>query len=400
LDWHNSPSTLALLTKALVEIAQTGIASVVWPILDDLITASLKQPRLLAGTAELVEAIALLLPEVLAAVADGRAEAAALDLPGTRALAARSGSSRAVGAAREVVSQLPKASAPTPAQVLSSKPKLELPFEEVWPKNAGLRPAIPDGVTVTADWANPDSPTRILAFNLVLPDEPGRSFQVMKKDWIYDLEREGTCQAEEILSADIQAKREIAWLHWDVEQTKLVATAHRNWVQNTDGPLSRADIVVPPLSDSLITVSLGLLSNDGDGALTGMRLLRHLTDNNLLGSAAVTQAVRALLKSPAVSMAKLVHPLEKNARYLPILWPLLTEPIRAVGASPTPFPTWLNRVLDVALLYAPYLAEATSRGLINAEASSWPGLAELAARPGNSKAIAKAQLLLSCLKLK
>ncbi len=107
LDWSVTPGSLAALAKALVDLAGEGILSVVWPVMDDLIAASVTAPRLHAGTAELADALAGLLPEVVAAVAAGLAPAAALDLPGLRALAGRSGSSQAVRVARETVGRLP-----------------------------------------------------------------------------------------------------------------------------------------------------------------------------------------------------------------------------------------------------------------------------------------------------
>jgi len=79
------------------------MASVVWPVLDDLITVSLSGARMLPGTADVAEALADLAPEALAAVSTGVAESNVLAVPGLRALAARGGSSRAVVAARTVV---------------------------------------------------------------------------------------------------------------------------------------------------------------------------------------------------------------------------------------------------------------------------------------------------------
>lgn len=107
LDWSTQPGNLAALATALGEIAQTGPLSVVWPVMDDLVAASLTAPRLLAGTAEILDAIAEYLPEVLAAVTDGRAEQTALELSAVRALANRPGNARAVETARHIVAQLP-----------------------------------------------------------------------------------------------------------------------------------------------------------------------------------------------------------------------------------------------------------------------------------------------------
>ena len=103
LDWEGTPRSLAAFARVSLEIADEGMASVVWPVLDDLITVSLSGARMLPGTADVAEALADLAPEALAAVSTGVAESNVLAVPGLRALAARGGSSRAVVAARTVV---------------------------------------------------------------------------------------------------------------------------------------------------------------------------------------------------------------------------------------------------------------------------------------------------------
>ena len=108
LDWRSEPpSHLAAFAAALDGIAQEGMLSVVWPVLDELIIESLKAPRLLSGTAEIAELIAVFLPEVQFAVEQGIAEQTALCLPGMLELAKRGGTSRAVAAARKVAEALP-----------------------------------------------------------------------------------------------------------------------------------------------------------------------------------------------------------------------------------------------------------------------------------------------------
>jgi hypothetical protein len=149
----------------------------------------------------------------------------------------------------------------------------------------------------------------------------------------------------------------------------------------------------PPLSNALVAVALGLLGNDGDAAFAGSRLVRSLIEHDVIGSEAVTQAMRWLLASPAVSPAKLTRPLEAEIELLPTLWPTLTEPVRVAGNVIGSLPRCLNRVLDVIAHHAPHLAEATRRGLI----PGWPGLADIAARPGKSAAVAKAQALVPLL---
>lgn len=107
LDWDGQLRNIGSFVESLREAADRGMLSVVWPLFDDLLVASAKTPRMLAGTAEASQAMQDYVGEVLAAVAAGVAPASALDVPGVRALAARKGSSKAVDAARGVVKQLP-----------------------------------------------------------------------------------------------------------------------------------------------------------------------------------------------------------------------------------------------------------------------------------------------------
>ncbi|MDK8345600.1 MAG: hypothetical protein QP780_01945 [Brevibacterium sp. UMB1308B] len=107
LDWDAQLSNIASFVESLRHAADRGMLSVVWPVLDDVLVASLKAPRMLAGTAEAAQAMQDYVGEVLAAVTSGVAPASALEVPGVRALAARKGSSKAVDAARGVVKQLP-----------------------------------------------------------------------------------------------------------------------------------------------------------------------------------------------------------------------------------------------------------------------------------------------------
>jgi len=75
---------------------------------------------------------------------------------------------------------------------------------------------------------------------------------------------------------------------------------------------------------------------------------------------------------------------------------MLTESIKAGGmltkAEEKP-PVWVNRILDIALRYAPYLAEARDRGLIPAEDARWIGLSEIASSKAKSAAVEKAKKL-------
>ena len=385
LDWACEPSNLATLAAALGQIAEEQLLSVVWPILDDVVAASLRAPRLLAGTAEIVDTMTALLPEVQDAVATGRAESTVLDVPAVRALAARTGNARAVEVARRIAAQLP-AVVVTQTVTEPADAPLDLPFDVLWPAEAGTLPAIDDGVTVTAHWKDATAPTPVLRFELTLPD--GRVFQVDQDGWVYDLQQEGQRSAHTV---DDTSQR--VWLHWDADQGKVVVEAHRNWPSGEDGPLR--GVATPPLSNALVTVAVGQI---GVFTFYGTFVLESLMKDNLIGWAGVQAAARALLKCPDVSPSKLVAPLEKHPELLPVAWPLLTESVAAGAAQPGTPPAWLNRVLSVALQHSRYLLEAARRGYLPADAAAWPGLADLAARPGKSASIAKAKALAAALR--
>lgn len=394
--------SLAAVARSLGEAAADGLLAVVWQILDDLAGLAAAGQRLATGAAAVVESIAVLAPEVVHAVSRGVADPAVLDLPGTRAVAGRPGASRAVTIAREVVAGLPAPTVPAVASPVKTGPT----FEEIWPRGVGTLPAVVDDTTLTATWVDPDLPTKMLRFDLLLPDHPGERFEVVK-GWTYDLEQEGQCQAMRCPvdtapgrpqgTGYAQARRagDDAWLSWDDQVGRLVVAEHR-WRQGrSDGPSSvrRSRQQRPPLSTSLTAVALGLMAQDGDFGLTGEHLVMHLVRKKLIGWAGVRVAVSALLCSADVSPARMVRVLEKNPTSLPVLWPLLTEPVRVAGAADGPPPRWLNRVFDVTTLYADHLREAARCGLLPADAVRWPGLAGLAARPGRTAALAKARFL-------
>jgi hypothetical protein len=392
LDWSTEPpSNLTALAAALEGVAADGLLSVVWPILDELVGASLKAPRLIAGTAELAELMLALLPEVEAAIAKGLADKAALRLPNVRALARRNGSSRAVSAAQKLVGLLPFMEAPKEEP---AAPVMERPFDEVWPQPQKAAQLIEDGVTVAVTWASEDK--KQLLFTLTLPGINDRVFQ-MNSDWTYPMKSEGQCQAYSAAPGTVslnRARENMVWLHWDVEQKNMMICAQRNWVDANDN--TRKNIQVPPLPFSLLTVVVGLLAQDGDAVYSASRMLRKCVENGQIDDRIVRKALQLLLSFPAISPAKLVRCLEQDVTLLPVLWPVFTESLQSAGvlvAGGNPPPVWVNRVLDNALRYAPYLAEAAKRGLIPAQEAKWTGLSEIASAKAKSTAVAKAQKL-------
>ncbi|MFD1815534.1 hypothetical protein [Rhodococcus gannanensis] len=386
LDWSAAPPrNLAAFARSAVDLAEEGLLSVLWPVLDALVGAGLEAPRMPAGTADVAEAIARLLPEARAAVDAGAADAAVLDLPGTRGLAARPGSSRAAQVARAIVAQLPE---PTAAAPLPPAPATGPEFAQVWADGAGTAPATPDGVTLTAAWADPAAPTKRIVLDLTLPGRVDR-FRV-DKGWYYDLECEGQCAATRY-TRDSPSERgpRDSWLYWDADAGALAVAEHRNRTAGTDAPLDRNG-PVPPLTTSMVAVVLAGLCHDAPD----LYYVTAILTARAVGSESVRAAMRALLTQPDVSPARMMKVLESDPELLPVLWPVLTESVRCAAETSGPLPRWLNRVLDVAMRSAPVLREAALRGLIPEDAAAWTGLAAVAGRTGSAAAVVKARTLL------
>lgn len=391
LDWAEMPWALAAFARAAKDLARDGLLAVVWPLLDDLLLASLRAPRMLAGTAEVVEVLETFVPEVEAALSSGLADPTALALPGVRAVAARPGSSQAVTAARRIVARLPVSVADSgPAPVARSTRQ----FDEVWASDAGTRPAVEDGATVSARWLDPTAPGKMLAVDLTLPDQPGTKFRVVKA-WFYDLEHEGQCGASAGTDEAPGPKQPDSWLHWDPTLSRLVVSSTRYWRNSTEDPLAAGD-PVPPLTTSMTAVLLASLCHtQATAAGSASYAMTWIISSGLIGSAAVTSAMRALLPHADISPARMVSLIESDPTTLPVLWPVLVESIKYAAHVDGPPPRWLNRVLDVTLLHADLLREAAQRGLLPVDSATWPGLSTLAARPGKSAVPTKARTLIA-----
>lgn len=407
LDWQETPGKLAAFAAACAELADEGLLAVVWPLLDALVARSLRAPRLLAGTPELVTYLGELLPAVRLAVAAGLAPGHSLALPGTRALAAAPGNSRAVGLARKIVAELPEDTEPappaTPGTAHESAPRAavahlsDAEFEEAWPLRRGGGPAIDDGAAVTARWHDPKASTRFLDIGLAFPagrladsSHGDRVFRT-RTSWFYDLEHEGQCGMTEGPDTPIQHDAR-AWLRWDPAAAggagAMVVAEHRNWRDGTNGPLPREG-ASPPLTAGMVAVMLGSMNHDNGHAFT----VREAVRSELFGAATVRLAVARLLQNADYSPVKLVGLIESDPDTLITLWPALTESVRIAAAATGTPPRWLNRVLDVALGRAEILRAAADRGHLPADAATWPGLSELATRTGSQAAFRKAREL-------
>lgn len=376
---RGGPSGAAPFAGLALELGDAGLGSLVWPLLDDYVAASLAAVRMMAGTAEIVETIGALLPGARAAVAASIADPAILDLPSTRALAGRPGSSRAVAAAKAVADELPPPSASPPAPEIASREPL-VDLDAVWPDGDAAGPAVDDGIPLASS-SHTRGSKRFVPLEFALPDEPEFRYRALMA-WSYALDHEGQLDAETIVGAERR------WLQWDEGRGRIIPSEFRDRRTGKDGPASQGE--APPLTVVMVAVILASLCSDVESrySVDAMVAARRFS------SESVRLAASRLLPLPDIAPARMMGAIEREVRALPVLWPLLTESVRFAAGEAKP-PSWLNRVLDVALLRAPLLRAAAAAGRIPADHAAWPGLAELVARKGSSAALTKARMLMA-----
>lgn len=379
LDWQDEPSNLASLASALQELTELGMLSVVWPVLDDLLVASLASPRLVAGTAKVAEVMSTLVSEVLAAVESGLADSTALAVPGVRALATRRGTSKAVEAARTVVALLPEVEVEEPKQ--PEKPE-GLPageFEKIWTSDAGLSTHIEDGSRICGFNAETAISTCALPVMFELEDFPGDVFTHVSRNWYYSITQESQAHMKREGAGGVETE---GYLRWDGK--RLVFSDFRNWSGKTDAPL---EAEATPRSAMLAKILLADLATAPD-PIAQRNIVRDMVLQGFLGVETTQKAVSELLPFEQWSPARAVYLLESAPELLPALWPLLTEPLR-YAAQQSNMPRWVNRVLDIVKLHAGVLKEATLKGCLPNDA--WEGIQGIAAKKGSNTAMKKAR---------
>ena len=419
LNWMHEPERLASMARVLLQLGlEEGLGSVVWPVLDDFLVIAGAKTRMLAGASELAEAVLELTPGAVAALGSGLAQPRALRLPGLRDLAARSGSSRAVRAAKEAVALLDAALAAwedSPAAAGASEgagpgeegpaqdgpgagseaaasgsaaPSLsEAEFAAAWDTGLEDPSVVEDGVGVEVV-ESADGSTKRLIVVLTLPGEEGVRFRVDKGSYFGDLVGQRALQAEVLADGRDPAaaiplgELERRKLHWDREAGRLAAVKFSG------------KYVDLSLAQGLATLLLALVAQPGDRGTSALSGAVELAQRKELGPTRVAAAMKVLLTQEAVSPARLAAAAGKVPGLLAVFWPFLTEAIAHAATLQGAPPRWLGGVLDEALDHAPVLREAAARGLMPAR---WEGLETLAARPGKAAALAKARALLEAL---
>ena len=445
LDWSGGElSNLANLAVAMDFMANEGMLSLVWKAACDAVEQSLNSPRILAGTAELVKFLRDYLDEVILAVEKKLAPKEALEMKPIRILAGKSGSSKAVSYAKEILEKLVSIeieqiqsdknaglrensgrkdhaalnedislindkglrenqgtidNTSKSKTIASVKPPAD--FEKGWLPLPEGKELIEDHVTFRVKGLELRKNEKVFQFDLDLPEDSDCSYQVVIAGWLYGLAHEGQVSGTKVdrrgdRNGKIDAEKEV-WLHYDKEKGKIVVSECRNWRGGNNAPLEGE---ATPYSKLFLSFVVALLAQDGDSIYGAKSLFKELVQAGTLSLESLRKITRLLLSYEEISPAKLVRIVEKERELLSICWGMLWECIEDAGAKTVETgkpPLWINRILDLCIYYGAYLKEAAKRGSISKEDALWPGLLEMANCSAKSTAVKKAKELFEIL---
>ena len=442
LDWSGGElSNLANLAAAMDFMANEGMLSLVWKAACDTVEQALKMPRILAGTAEIVKFLRDYLDETIFAVEKKLASKEALEMKPIRILAGKSGSSKAVSYAKEILEKLlsieieqiqsaknaglrensgrkDHAALNEDISLINDKglrenqgtientsqskiiSSVESPadFEKVWLPLPEGKELIEDHVTFRVKAIELRKNEKVFQFDLNLPEDSDCSYRVVIAGWLYGLAHEGQVSGKKLdrrvdrNGKMIEEENEV-WLHYDSAQEKIVVSEFRNWRGGNKSPLEGE---ATPYSKLFLSFVVALLAQDGDSIYGAKSLFKELVQSGTLSLKIVRDITRLLLSYEEISPAKLVRIVEKESELLSICWGMLWECIKDAGektAEAGKPPVWINRILDICIYYGAYLREAAKRGSISKEDALWPGLLEIANCGAKSTAVKKAKEL-------
>ena len=239
---------------------------------------------------------------------------------------------------------------------------------------------------------------KVFQFDLDLPEDSDCSYQVVIAGWLYALAHERQVSASKIdRNGELIEEENLAWLHYDSAQKKIVVSKFRNWRGGNKSPLEGE---ATPYSKLFLSFAVALLAQDGESIYGAKSLFKELVQSGTLSLKTLREITRLLLSYEEISPAKLVRIAEKERELLSICWGMLWECIKdagiktAEGGKP---PLWINRILDLCIYYGAYLREAAKRGSISKEDALWPGLLEMANCGAKSTAVKKAKELFEIL---
>ena len=398
LDWNGGElSNLANLAVAMDFMANEGMLSLLWKAACDAVEESLNSPRILAGTAEIIKFLRDYLDEVILAVEKKLASKETLEMKPIRILAGKSGSSKAVSYAKEILEKLGTIENTSKSKTIAS---VETPadFEKVWLPLPEGKSLLEDHVTFRVKGLELRKNEKVFQFDLDLPEDSDCSYQVVIAGWLYALAHEGQVSAGKIdRNGELIEEENVAWLHYDSVQKKIVVSEFRNW---RGGNKSSLEGEATPYSKLFLSFAVALLAQDGESIYGAKSLFKELVQAGTLSLKTVREITRLLLSYEEISPAKLVRIAEKERELLSICWGMLWECIKDAGAKTAETgkpPVWINRILDICIYYAAYLREAAKRGSISKEDALWPGLLEMANCGAKSTAVKKAKELFEIL---
>ena len=418
LDWSGGElSNLANLAAAMDFMANEGMLSLVWKAACDILEQSLKMPRILAGTAEIVKFLRDYLDETIFAVEKKLASKEALEMKPIRILAGKSGSSKAVSYAKEILEKLKSIETEqiqnaknaglrenqgtienTPKSNIISSVETPADFEKVWLPLPEGKELLEDHVTFRVKAIELRKNEKVFQFDLDLPEDSDCSYQVVISGWLYALAHEGQVSAGKIdRNGELIEEENVAWLHYDSVQKKIVVSEFRNWRGGNKSPLEGE---ATPYSKLFLSFAVALLAQDGESIYGAKSLFKELVQSGTLSLESLREITRLLLSYEEISPAKLVRIVEKERELLSICWGMLWECIKDAGAKKVETgkpPVWINRILDICIYYGAYLKEAAKRGSISKEDALWPGLLEMANCGAKSTAVKKAKELFEIL---
>ena len=395
LDWRGKDlSNLANLASSMEYMSNEGMLSLLWKPACDCVELSLKAPRMLAGTAEIVKFLRDYLDEVIFAVENHLAPTELLDMPAIKNLSGKSGSSKAVSYAKEILEKL-KSSDQISGKESDKKtmPQPPADFEKVWLPLPLAKELLYDHVSFRVKAIELRKNEKVFQFDLDLPDDPDCSYRVIIAGWFYGIRQEGQVSAfpvnhqGEILNEEEKG----LWLHYDSDKGKIVVSPFRNWRGKTTGPLEGG---ATPYSKIFLTMAVALLAQDGESIYGANNMFKDLIQSGTVSLEMLREITRELLAYEDISPAKLLRIVEKDSEVLSIAWGMLWECLRHAGdltkKAGKP-PVWINRILDICIYYGAYLREAMERGYISKEDARWPGLLDIANCDAKSIAVKKAK---------
>ena len=400
LDWSGGElSNLANLAASMDFMANEGMLSLVWKAACDTVEQSLKMPRILAGTAEIVKFLRDYHDEVILAVEKKLVSKEALEMKPIRTLEGKSGSSKAVSYAKEILEKLGTIENTSKTKTIASvEPPAPADFEKIWLPLPEGKELIEDHVTFRVKAIELRKNEKVFQFDLDLPEDSDCSYQVVIAGWLYALAHEGQVSAGKIdRNGELIEEENVAWLHYDSVQKKIVVSEFRNWRGGNKSPLEGE---ATPYSKLFLSFAVALLAQDGDSIYGAKSLFKELVQSGTLSLETLRKITRLLLSYEEISPAKLVRIAEKERELLSICWGMLWECIKDAGAKTAETgkpPIWINRILDICIYYGAYLREAGKRGSISKEDALWPGLLEMVNCGAKSTSVKKAKELFEIL---